>query len=136
MKILSYIEQQWQKSQNLYADTKDLSGQSNLDREKQSWRDQAHWFPTILQSYSHQNSMVLAQKQKYRSMEHNKKPINKPMNLWSVNLWQRLHKTRLHNVGNIVPSTNGAGKTGQFYMQKNEIRSFFNTIHKNKLIID
>ena len=32
--------------------------------------------------YSHQDSMVLAQKQKYRSMEQDRKPRNKPMHLW------------------------------------------------------
>ena len=31
---------------------------------------------TILQSYSHQDSMVLAQRQKYRSMEENSPEIN------------------------------------------------------------
>ena len=31
------------------------------------------WTVTILQSYSNQESMVLAQKQKYRSMEQDKK---------------------------------------------------------------
>ena len=36
----------------------------------------------ILQSYSHQDSMVLAQKQKYRPMEQGRKPRNKPMHLW------------------------------------------------------
>ena len=36
---------------------------------------------TILQSYSHQDSMVLAQRQKYRSMEQNRKPRDKSMRL-------------------------------------------------------
>ena len=36
----------------------------------------------ILQSYSHQDSMVLAQKQKYRPMEQDGKPRNIPMHLW------------------------------------------------------
>ena len=36
---------------------------------------------TILQSYSNQDSMVLAQKQKYRSMEQDKKPRDKSMHL-------------------------------------------------------
>ena len=36
--------------------------------------------------YSNQNSMVLAQKQKYRSMEQDRKPRNKPMHSWSTNL--------------------------------------------------
>ena len=39
---------------------------------------------------------------------------------------------RLHNVGNTVSSTNGAGKTGQ-HMLKNESRSFLNSVYKNKL---
>ena len=33
-------------------------------------------------SYNHQNSMVLAQKQKYRPMEEDTKHRNKPMHLW------------------------------------------------------
>ena len=33
--------------------------------------------------------MVLAQKQKYRSMEQGRKPWGKPTHLWSTNLWQR-----------------------------------------------
>ena len=37
----------------------------------------------LLQSHSHQDSMVLAQRQKYRSMEQNRKPRDKPMHLWS-----------------------------------------------------
>ena len=40
--------------------------QSNLQKEKWSWRNQAPQLQTILQSYSNQDSMVLAQKQKYR----------------------------------------------------------------------
>ena len=43
----------------------------------------------ILQSYSHQDSMVLAQKQKYRPMEQERKPRNKPMHLWVPYFWQR-----------------------------------------------
>ena len=42
------------------------NSQSNLEKEKQSWRNQAAGLQTILQSYSNQDSMVLAQKQKYR----------------------------------------------------------------------
>ena len=40
----------------------------------------------LLQTYSNQDSMVLAQKQKYRSMEQDRKPRDKPMHLWSTNL--------------------------------------------------
>ena len=42
-----------------------------------------------LQSYSNQNTVVLAQKQTHRSMEQDREPRNKPMHLWSINLWQR-----------------------------------------------
>ena len=44
------------------------SSQSNLEKEKRSWRTQAPQLQTIPQSYINQDSMVLAQKQKYRSM--------------------------------------------------------------------
>ena len=57
--------------------------QSNLEKEKQSWKNQAPGLQTILQSYSNQHSMVLAQKQKYRSMEQDRKPRDKPMHIWS-----------------------------------------------------
>ena len=40
----------------------------------------------ILQSYSNQNSVVLAQKQTYASMQQNREPRNKPTHLWSINL--------------------------------------------------
>ena len=38
------------------------SSQSNPEKEKQSWKNQAPRCQTILESYSQQNSMVLAQK--------------------------------------------------------------------------
>ena len=37
------------------------NSQRNLENEKQSWRNQASWLQTGLQSYSHQNNMLLAQ---------------------------------------------------------------------------
>ena len=37
---------------------------------------------SILQTYSHQDSMGLAQRQKYRSMEQNRKPRDKSTYLW------------------------------------------------------
>ena len=44
---------------------------------------------TMLQSHSHQDSMVLTQRQKYRSVEQNRKPRDKSTNLWSPYLQQR-----------------------------------------------
>ena len=46
-------------------------------------------FLTIVQSHSHQDSMVLAQRQKYRPMEQNRKPRDKSTNLWTPYLQQR-----------------------------------------------
>ena len=37
----------------------------------------------LLQSHSHQDSMVLAQREKYRSMEQNRKPRDKSTHLWT-----------------------------------------------------
>ena len=37
----------------------------------------------LLQSHSHQDSMVLARRQKYRSMEQSRKPRDKSTHLWT-----------------------------------------------------
>ena len=68
---------------------KTLNSQSSLEKKQWSWRHQPSWFQAILQSYSHQDSMVLAQKQKYRPMKQDRKPRNKPMHLWVPYFWQR-----------------------------------------------
>ena len=67
---------------------KTLNSQSNLEKEW-NWRNQPAWFQSLLQSHSHQDSMVLAQRQKYRSMEQNRKPRDKSMHLWTPYLQQR-----------------------------------------------
>ena len=68
---------------------KTVNSQSNIEKENQELRNQSSWIQTILQSYSHQNSTVLAQKLKYRSMEEFRKLRNKPRHLWPINLWKR-----------------------------------------------
>ena len=65
------------------------NSQSNLEKEKWSWRNQAPCLQTILQSYCNQDSMVLVQKQKYRSMEQDGKPKEKPTHIWPPYCWQR-----------------------------------------------
>ena len=50
------------------------NSQSNLEKEEWNWRNRPASLQTILKSNSHQDSMVLAQRQKYRSMEQNRKP--------------------------------------------------------------
>ena len=46
--------------------------QNNLEKG-QSWKHHIPWFHTALQSFSNQNSIVLAQKQTHRSKEQNGK---------------------------------------------------------------
>ena len=65
------------------------NSQSSSEKEEWSWRNQPSWLQIILQSYSHQNSMVLAQKQKHRPMEQDRQPRSKPMHLWVSYFWQR-----------------------------------------------
>ena len=65
------------------------NSQSSLEKEEWSQRNQPSWLQIILQSYSHQDSMVLTQKQKYRPVEQDGKPRNKSMHLWVPYFWQR-----------------------------------------------
>ena len=60
-----------------------------LRKKEWSWKNQSSWLQTILQSYSHQDSMELAQKQKYRPLEQDRKPRDKPTQLWVTYFWQR-----------------------------------------------
>ena len=65
---------------------KTLNSQSNLEKEERSWRNQAPLVQTIPQSYCNQDSMVLAQKSKYRSMVQDRMPRDKPTHVWAPNL--------------------------------------------------
>ena len=53
---------------------KTSNNQSNLEKERWSWRNHATQLQTILQSYNNQDSMVLAQKQECRSVVQDSKP--------------------------------------------------------------
>ena len=80
-----------------------LTSQRNLEKEKQGWRNQIHWLQTSLQTYSNQESIVWAQKQKYSSMEKDRNPSDKSMLLWSP----LKKETRIYNGenGNVVLGT-------------------------------
>ena len=58
------------------------NSQNSFEKEEWSWRNQPSCLQIILQSYTHQDSMVVAQKQEYRPMEQDRKPRNKPMHVW------------------------------------------------------
>ena len=87
-----------------------LNSQSSLEKEW-SWRNQPSWLQTILQSYSHQDSMVLAQKQKYRPMEQDREPRGKPTPPISTLFLTK--EARIYNGAKIASSVSGAWKTGQ-----------------------
>ena len=68
---------------------KTSNSQSNLVKEEWTLRNQPAWLQAMLQSFSHQDSMVLAQRQKFRSIEQNRKPRDKSTHLWTPYVWQR-----------------------------------------------
>ena len=55
--------------------------QRNIEKEEWSSGNQPSWLQTMLQSYSHQDTMVLTEKQKYRLMEQDRNSRDKPMHL-------------------------------------------------------
>ena len=65
----------------MFGSTKDPDSQRYTEKEKWSWRNQAPGLQTILQSNNHQNRMVLAQRQTYRSVEQDRKPRIQPTHL-------------------------------------------------------
>ena len=96
----------------IYMETQKTPGsQSNLEKEKRSWRNQIPWLQTILQGYSNQDSMVLAQKQKYRSMEQDRKPRD------TVTL-SLIKEARIYNEEKTASSLSGAGETGQLHVKE------------------
>ena len=68
---------------------KTSKSQSNLEKEEWNWRNQPARLQSLLQSHSHQDSVVLAQRQKHRSMEQNRKPTDKSTYLQIPSLRQR-----------------------------------------------
>ena len=57
-----FTELEQKRSQFCMKTQKTLSRQSNLEKEKWSWRNQPFLFHTILQSYSNQSIMVIGTK--------------------------------------------------------------------------
>ena len=97
-------------SQFVWKHKKPSNSQSNLEKEEWNRRNQPARLHALLQSHSHQDSMVLAQRQKYRSMEQNRKHRDKSTYLWTPYLRQNI---RIYNGKKTTSLTSGAGKTGQ-----------------------
>ena len=65
-----------------------------------------------IQSYGNQNSVVIAQKQTYKSMEQNRVPRSKQRaHMPTVNL-SSAKEARIYNGENKVSSVSGVGKVG------------------------
>ena len=117
--------------------------QSNLEKENQNWWHHVAWFQAILESWDHQDSMVVAQKQAHTSMEQNREPRNGPSTLWSTDLQQsrkeypKKKQSRKHRISKKRQSLQQMvlGKLDS-HMQKNETGPFSYTIHKDKLKMD
>ena len=85
-------------------------GQANSILRKK-YRAEGIRFPDfILQSYSNPNSLVLAQRQTYRSMEQDRRARDKSMHLCTLSLTK---EARIYNGDKTIYLTSGAGKTGQ-----------------------
>ena len=82
-------------SQFIWKFKKPRIAQSNFEKEEWNWRNQPAWLQAILPSYSYQGSMVMTQRQKYRSMEQNRKPKDKSTHLWTAYLWQRRQEYKM-----------------------------------------
>ena len=79
------------------------NSQSSLEKDW-SWRNQTSRLQIILQSYSHQDSMVLAQKQKY---------THAPMGTLFLT-----KVARIYNGAKTASSINDAGKTEQLHVKE------------------
>ena len=75
----------------------------------------------------------MAQKEKYRSMEQDRKSRNEPMHIRSIDLQQKRQEYSMEKRQSLQQVV--LGKLDS-YMKKKEIRTFSNIIHKNKLKMD
>ena len=115
------INSKWITEINVRPDTTKLldentkGRQNSLEKEEWGWRNQPSWLQIILQSYIYKDSIVLEETQKYKPMEQDRKPSNKPMYLWVPYFWK---KARTYNGAKTPSSINGAGKTGQLHAKE------------------
>ena len=87
--VIFFTELEQIISQFVWKYKKTSNSQSNLEKEEWNWKNQPAWLQALLQSHSHQDSKVLARRQKYRSMEQKRKPRDKSTHLWAPYLQQR-----------------------------------------------
>ena len=115
---------------------KTLNSQSSLEKEEWSWRNQPTWLQIILQSYSHQDSMVQAQRQKYIPRNNIENPERNPHS-YGYFIFDGISKNtpwgKEYSIGLLQYML--LGKLERC-MQNNEIRTLPNTMYKDKLKMD
>ena len=104
-----------------------------LRKKEQTWRYHTPWFPMIPQSYSNQNSMVLAEQQTHRSMVQNWELRNKFTHTWRTNLQE---KSKKHTMKKEQFLQQMELRKRNSHMQKNQTRPLSYTTHKNLLSMD
>ena len=98
---------------------KTSNNQSSLEKEEWNWRNQPASLQETLQSYSHQDSMVLAQRQKYRSVEQTRKPRDKSTHL---PLWEEARK---YNGKKTISVTSDTGNTSEPLVKEWNYNTFY-----------
>ena len=91
------------------------NNQSNVEKEKQSWRHHNSGLQAVLQNCNHQDSMVLAQKQTHRSMGQDREPTNGPTDVWPTHLQQ---SRKEYPVEKKISSANGVEQTAQQHAEE------------------
>ena len=88
--------------------TEELDGLQSMGHKELDTTERLHFH-----FHSHQDSMLLAQKQKYGPMEQDRNPRNKPMGTLFLT-----KEARIYNGVKTASSINGAGKTGQLHVKE------------------
>ena len=118
------------KNFTIHTETQKTSNSQRSLAKEWNWRNQLSWLQVILQSYSHQDSMVLAQKQTYRPMKQDRNSRDKPTHLWVPYFWQRRQE---YTMGQRKDSSIHGAET--FTRQRMKLEHFL-TAHKDKLQMD
>ena len=102
---------------------KEKNFQSHPNEKDQRWRHNLSRLQIILQSFSNQNSVVMAQKQTYRSMEENREQKETHVSIVNLSATKKSKGARTYDAEKTVSSLNGVGEVGQLHI----IQSHYNT---------